>query len=228
MRNGMHIELHWYHWVLAALALVGLLLPLVFWKGRRVGYVAALSGLTLVTLVVFWVIDRKIDGRFEITNSWSKGTTQAGADQGFRHAFLEWCDGEVSIGWDNDRWHVPAASWNEGALEEGIAHGGWNRTLPRDIKGGPSKFGQTPLRLGGFRLTLRRARYDPTIMQQQHVFFAEFVAPMWFVALALLVFPAFWLYRSRWGAAKQRLRKGLCVNCGYSRRGIDAASRCPE
>ena len=231
----MHIELHWYHWVLATLAAVGVLLPLVFWKGRRLGYCAAVGGVGAVLVLAFWVADRNAQTQVAVhVPRWSGDDLFGGANSplefisrssgGFCYFCFRdvlWSYGPKEWGgyrsapdgvayFDSGRTRVPFLGLLGMSRIESRQHSGWVRV---DRHGFFVEFGS----VWGIPKAYGPIRFDLVV-----------VTPAWFLAILLSVPGLLWLYRRYFGVRKRRLRRGLCANCGYSRQGIPVDSRCPE
>ena len=53
-----------------------------------------------------------------------------------------------------------------------------------------------------------------------------FITPIWFVTLLLALMPSWWLLTYRKRGRRYRLKRGLCITCGYDMQGSPNA--CPE
>jgi len=197
-------------WIwLAILVLTAVLVPLFFWKGRRLGYGACLSGAVLLALLVLCA--RGIGASEALSIRYSVDGVAAGTGEEYA-LFLRSGFGGFGIGvrkvvgidGQPNPGHVPWISWGR----DGVKY-------PR--------FRQPIIDRWGFQITWLNEPDRPGSVRH----FWAFVFPVWFPIPFLLVFPSLYTRRAlRRRKVRRWIKSDCCATCGYDLRA--SPDKCPE
>jgi len=129
-------------------------------------------------------------------------------------------NGLIAAGYTNGRCMLFELVFHEGDIP--ISWHWWSTDEGIDAADSFLNDATASIRLGAFEYhTIRPADNHPTIKKFTIVF-----VPIWFMTLLFTILPMWWLLAYRKRSKGYRLKRGLCLTCGYDMRA--SPDTCPE
>jgi hypothetical protein len=219
------------HWIWLLALLLGLTLPLLIWRGKRLAYLACATFLLAIATAALWYVDR--NGCKYTSPSWYTptpngnfiwhirfGSQCSAVGVGVQHLVVH----EEDLRADENRLPNPYLAWSVYTFRPK------DTRFPLQVEPFPPAPCKLQFHWGDFQVFIAGApdngRTQTTLTSW------AFSVPDWFAILVLLTPAGLWLARRPHRIRQYRRTHNLCQHCGYNLTGTpcaaDATRRCSE